>query len=85
MLMYFRERIGSDEFNSRIETYKKNAYNTSAIWGIDRNAPEAYTALLEIKLGEEQFEDFLRLVLEYKVNTTDKLLKLVDNEISTEI
>ncbi len=92
MLLYFRERLGKEEFRTKIELYQNRIQNTPAIWGIDRNGPEAYTVLyekgalvlyeLELKLGQDRFISFLRLILEKGIKTTDELLILVENEIS---
>ena len=92
MLLYFRDRLGMEEFNSKIELYQSRVQNTPPIWGTERDGPYAYTVLyekgalllyeLELRLGQDQFMNFLRLILDHKIKTTDELLKLVENELS---
>jgi hypothetical protein len=45
MLIYFRNRLGSDIFNAQIEEYKSRTKGTPHIWRIYRDAQEAYTVL----------------------------------------
>jgi hypothetical protein len=46
MLIYFRERSGQDVFNTQLNEYKKRTANTPPVWGLDRNAPQAYTVCM---------------------------------------
>ncbi|HJV77707.1 MAG TPA: M1 family aminopeptidase [Paludibacter sp.] len=95
MLIYFRERFGISVFDKKIEEYKKRSMNTPPIFGIDRNAPEAYVVLyekgslilheLEQKIGKEQFIELLREVVNGKVKTTSNFLELVEKKISVDV
>jgi hypothetical protein len=95
MLMYLRERFGQDVFDGQIEGYKTNVANTPPVWGIDRNAKEAYTVLyekgslilyeLEQKMGQVQFNEMLKSVAENEVKTTEELLGLLEKKYSKEL
>ena len=87
MLIYFRERLGSDVFYEQIEEYRKRTMNTPPVWGIGRDTREAYSVLyekgalilydMEQKVGKDLFFGFLKTVSDNKVKTTNELLDLV--------
>ena len=95
MLMYLREKIDINIFNRYISEYKKKVEKSPPIWGIDRAKPEAYSALyekgslilmeFEEKLGQEQFLDFLRLILKEKVANTNEFLDLIEKVLPKDI
>lgn len=95
MLIYFRERLGNDVFKKQLEDYRNRTKGTHSIWGLDRNAPDAYTVLyekgalilyeMEQKTGQEQFFKLLNLIATKKVKTTSEFLDLVEITLSKEI
>ena len=95
MLMYFRERLGREVFENRIEEYKHRCTNTPPIWGISRNSQSSYTVLyekgslllyeLEQHMGRERFAGFMKSVAVNKIATTADLLVLVEREFSKDI
>ena len=94
MLIYFRERLSNDVFNQKIAEYKESARNSPPIWGIDRKAPEAYTALyekgalilcdFESRVGKEKLFDFLKILIQSKTKTTNDFLNLIEDKFSKE-
>jgi hypothetical protein len=94
MLIYLREKDTKETFNNKIIQYKEWIKNSLPIWGVDRETPEAYTALynkgslilmeFEEKLGTDNFYLFLRTLLINKISTTADFLNLVEMELSKE-
>jgi len=95
MLLYLRERIGTELYNETLERYRQNAENMPAIWGIERTSDRAYTILyekgslllidLENKLGEEKMAAFLRLLIDKSIDNTADFLKVLEEFSSLEI
>lgn len=95
MLLYTKNKYGDIEYNNYIDAYRVDASNSCPIWGIDRDTPEAYTALyekgslilndFEQKIGSERFFKFLSLVLHSKIETTNDFLDIVEKEISVDL
>jgi hypothetical protein len=95
MLLYLRERIGTELYNETLERYKRNSENMPAVWGIERTSDRAYTTLyekgslllteLEKKLSKENMEAFLRLLIHKSINNTADFLKLLEEFSSLEI
>lgn len=94
MLLYLREKDSEKIFNNLIKQFKEWTKNSLPIWGVDRETPEAYTALynkgslilmeFEEKLGADDFYKFLRTLLTNKISTTADFLNLVETELSKE-
>lgn len=94
MLLFLREKDNKETFKNKINQYKEWTINSPPIWGIDRETPEAYTALynkgslilmeFEERLGSDAFYLFLRTLLSKKINTTTDFLNLVEMELSIE-
>lgn len=92
MLLYIREKDNKETFDKKIKQYKELTVNSSPIWGIDRQAPEAYTALynkgslilveLEEKIGTEDFYKFLKNLFTNNISNTADFLKFVEIELS---
>lgn len=92
MLLYLREKDNKEEYYKSIEQYKKLTINSRPIWGVNRDAPEAYDALyingslilleFEEKLGTERFYSFLNTILKKKISNPSDFLKLVESELS---
>jgi hypothetical protein len=95
MLMYLRDRMDVELYNRTLERYRQNSENMPAIWGIERTSDQAYTTLyekgallliaLEHKLGEEQMEIFLCLLIDKSVDNTADYLKELESFSSREI
>lgn len=95
MLLYLRERIGTELYNKTLERYRQNSENMPAIWGIERTSDRAYTTLyekgslllidLEKKLGVENMEAFLRLLVDNSIDNTADFLKGLEEFSSQEI
>lgn len=94
MLLYLREKDNKEEYKKNIEQYKSWTVNSRPIWGVDRDAPEAYDALynkgslilleFENKIGTENFFNFLKTVVNKKISNTSDFLKLVELKLSKE-
>jgi hypothetical protein len=94
MLLYIREKDNKQEYNKSIVQYKKWIVNSIPIWGIDREAPEAYNALynkgslilleFEEKIGTKKFFNFLKMVYNKKISTTADFLDLIEFEYTKE-
>jgi len=94
MLLYLREKENKEEYNKKIEQFKKWTVNARPIWGVDRDAPEAYDALynkgslilleFEKKIGTQEFYNFLKMLLNKSISNTADFLKLVEFELSRE-
>ena len=95
MLIYLRERIGTELYNETLERYRQNSENMPAIWGIERTSDRAYTTLyekgslllidLEKKLGFENMAAFLRLLIDKSIDNTADFLKVLEEFSSQEI
>ncbi len=95
MLIYLRERIGTELYNETLERYRQNSENMPAIWGIERTSDRAYTTLyekgslllidLEKKLGVENMAAFLRLLIDKSIDNTADFLKVLEEFSSREI
>ena len=95
MLLYLRERIGTELYNETLERYRRNSENMPAIWGIERTSDRAYTTLyekgslllidLEAKLGVENMTTFLRILIDKSINNTADFLKVLEEFSSQEI
>jgi len=93
-LVYLRERLGANFFLSRIDEYKKETLDTPPIWGINRNASDAYVVLykkgalilyeFEQKVVRDRFFGFLKEISDQKIHATDELLGLVERKFSKE-
>lgn len=93
MLLYIRERISKERYNETLERYRQNSMNMPAIWGIERTAEDAYTILyekgsliltdLEKRIGAENMETFLRLLIDKSTDNTADFLKELE-EFSTQ-
>jgi hypothetical protein len=94
MLMYIRERYGMAEFQKLIDEYKSRTRNLPPVWGLNRNAPDAYSVLyeksslilyeLETLTGKEKFTNLLKEVSKNKIADTDSLLGLIEKKLSVE-
>lgn len=94
MLLYIREKDNKQEYNNNIEQFKKWIVKSKPIWGIDREAPEAYNALynkgslilleFEEKIGPKEFLKFLKIVYNKRISTTADFLSLIELEYSKE-
>lgn len=94
-LLYIRERIGNRVFKLNIDFFQKRSKETPPIWGLNRNNEKADIVFyqkgalilydLSQKVGEAKFFEFLKEVAATKVNTTDRLLSLVELRFSKEI
>jgi hypothetical protein len=92
MLLYLREKDSKEIFDKRIKQYKELTVNSSPIWGVDRQAPEAYTALyikeslilmeFEEKAGTKDFYRFFKKLLTNNISNTADFLKFVEIELS---
>ncbi|MDY6916100.1 MAG: M1 family aminopeptidase [Candidatus Cloacimonadota bacterium] len=93
-LLYLREKVSREAYDKEILQFKEWTKNALPIWEIDRDSPDAYTALynkgslilmeFEQKLGTEDFYKFLRIVLKKEINNTEDFLNLVEAELSIE-
>lgn len=84
-----RKLKGAAAFNEILERKKKLNQNLPPIYGFDRTKNRQQTPLvlyvkgalklneLEMDLGEEKFLEFLRKVLDAKINNTDRLIELL--------
>jgi Peptidase family M1 domain len=91
-LLYLREKDSREKFNEQIILFQKWTKNSKPIRGIDRETPEAYTALynkgslilmeFEEKLGTENFYKLLRTLLTNKISNTEDFLNLIEKELS---
>lgn len=94
-LLFIRERISLRVYNLNIDFYKKRVQGTPAIWGLNRDDPNAYTVLyqkgalilteFEQKVGKDEFFIFLRLIRKNKVKTTKDFLSLIELHFSAEL
>jgi len=94
MLLYLREKDNKQEYNNNLEQFKKWIVKSKPIWGIDRDAPEAYDALynkgslilleFEEKIGTSEFFKFIKMVYRKKISTTADFLSLVELEYTKE-
>lgn len=94
MLLYLREKDSKEEYDKKTEQFKKSAVNSKPIWGIDRDAPEAYDALYtkgslilleyEERIGTEEFYNFLKMLSDKKISSTDDFLEFMEHEYSKE-
>ncbi len=94
-LLFIRERFGESSFDRLINGYKEETAGSPPVWGIDRQAPEAYNVLylkgslilseLEQKLGKDLFIDLMNMIYQEKIGATEDLLKLIRTEASEEI
>ncbi|MBP1640333.1 MAG: hypothetical protein H6Q17_1916 [Bacteroidetes bacterium] len=95
MVLHFRERLGDTVFQNKLDGFRKRSKDTPPIWEISRGNEKAETVLYEKgalilydfsqKVGEAKFFEFLKKVAASKVNTTDRLLSLVELRFSKEI
>ncbi len=95
MLLYIRERMGIEEFQKLLDEYKNRTQNLPPVWGIDRNAQEAYSVLyekgsiilyeIEKMVGKTAFLNFLKEVSNNKVSKTEDMLNLMEKILSKEI
>jgi hypothetical protein len=95
LLLYLRERIGTDLYNETLERYIQNSENMPPIWGIERNSDKAYTTLyekgslllidLEKKLGLENMATFLFLIIDKSIDNTADFLIILEEFSSQEI
>ncbi len=95
MILYLRERIGTELYNETLERHRQNSGNMPAIWGIERTSENAYTTLyekgslllidLENKLGVENMAAFLRLLIDKSIDNTADFLKVLEEFSSQEI
>ncbi|PLX16391.1 MAG: hypothetical protein C0597_08015 [Marinilabiliales bacterium] len=94
-MMMIREIAGVEEFNSMIQKKIQESQNTVAVWGMDRNNPDAQKVLyskgpillkeLEDKIGKEKFIALCRKRVENEINTSEGFLTLLRNNESQEI
>jgi Peptidase family M1 domain len=94
-LLYIRERIGDRVFKLNIDFFQKRSKETPPIWSLNRNNEKADIVFyqkgalilygLSQKVGEEKFFEFLKEVAAKKVNSTNRLLSLVEMRFSKEI
>lgn len=92
MLLYLREKYSKEVYDNNIEQFKKWIVNSRPIWGVDREAPEAYDALynkgslilleFEEKLGSGEFYNFLRTLYRKKISNTADFWSLLEIELS---
>lgn len=92
MLLFTREKFGEEAFQSFIDAYRINTLSACPIWNIDRSSPGAYSALyekgayilseLELRTGRERFFEFLRIILQSDIRTTEEFLNLVAMHLS---
>ncbi|MDR2065982.1 MAG: hypothetical protein LBP85_09800 [Prevotellaceae bacterium] len=95
MLLYIKEKSGQYVFDSYLDAYRVNAEYSCPVWAIDRDTPEAYTALyekgsvmlydLEQKIGTKAFLKFIRHILSRNIKTTNEFLKTAENDLGTDI
>ena len=94
MLLYLREKDSKEEYNSKIEQFKKQTINSKPIWGIDRKSSEARAALydkgslilleFEEKIGTKEFYKFFKMLSDNKISNTSDFLKFVETKYSKE-
>ncbi|MGE5795151.1 MAG: M1 family aminopeptidase [Ignavibacteria bacterium] len=95
MLLYVRERLGLEEFQKIVNEYKNRTGNLSPVWGIDRNANDAYSVLyekgslilceMEEMIGKTVFLNFLKEVSAGRIAKTEDLLNLMEKILTKEI
>jgi hypothetical protein len=93
--MFVRTFHGQKAFDSRLSDYRKETADTPAIRGIDRRSPQAYVALyskgplilhqLERTMGQEEFGQFLAVLVQEKIHTTEGLLSRLQQFSSRDV
>ncbi len=91
-LLYIRDRIGKEEFNTMIKKNKEYAKNTPPIWGFNRSGNNAYRVLylkgalilneLYNKIGSRKFIEILKLKANKETNNTNDFLNMLEQQTS---
>ena len=94
MLIFIRDKVNKAEFNKNVKQYKEWTVNAKPIWGIDRDAMEAYDALytkgslillaFENRIGTQAFFQLLNKINAKKFSNTEDFLNFIESELSKE-
>ncbi|MGL5716060.1 MAG: M1 family aminopeptidase [Paraclostridium sp.] len=94
-LIAIRDNFGEKYFNNIINIYKDEAKHLPPIKNIDRSDNNAYSVLykkgslvlneLEDKVGRDKFKEILATIHMNKIDTTDKLLDLLDSRFGKKL